>query len=135
MASLHAEAAVVSKPQATIPASFRGHVQTNGSALTVTGLTGTIAGSRFTGYGTGTSVGKVFAGGTVHLSNGAGSIELSLSPVFTVKVGRTSRQEVAVKVISVSPNYGPYLNMTGTLTKWNLPARAGATASFSGFFA
>jgi hypothetical protein len=126
-ASLHVD---TSSPKATISASFRGRVQVNGSKLTVTGLTGTIGKTRFSGYGTGTATGTQFAGGTVYLSNSTGSIVLSLGPTE----GKAPRQKVSVKVVAVSHNYAQYAGATGTLTKWSVPARPNAIASFSGSF-
>jgi hypothetical protein len=131
--SLHADTALMSKSRATISASFAGRVQISGSKLTVNNLKGTIGNSHFTGHGTGTAMGKKFAGGTVYLSNATGSIELSLGPVFVVKAGKRSKQEVSVRVVAVSRNYAQYAGLTGTLTKWNLPAKPNGSASFSGY--
>ena len=132
-ASLHAELVQKSKAPATTPASFKGHVQISGSKLAVTNLTGTIGNAHFTGNGTGKATGKQFAGGTVFLSNSMGTIDLRLSPVFVVKVGKSSKQEVSITVVSASHNYAQYAGKTGTLTNWNVPAKPSGPASFSGF--
>jgi hypothetical protein len=132
----HADAVVVRQIQKSIPASFKGHAQliNNGSELTTTGLKGTIGKDRFTGYGTGTVVGKQFTGGTVNLSNSKGTIKLSLGSAFVVKVGKSSKQEVSMVAVAASGKYASYVGISGTLTSWNVPAKPNGTASFSGTF-
>jgi hypothetical protein len=134
-ASHHAKPAVAKLTQKSIPAAFKGHVQiVNGSELMATGLTGTIGTDHFTGSGTGTEVGNQFGGGVVNLSNSKGSVQLELSPAFTVKVGRSSKQEVTMVAKATSGKYASYVGMTGTITTWNVPAKSSASASFSGSF-
>jgi hypothetical protein len=118
-----------------IPASFKAHVQiVDGTNLVVTGLRGKIGTDRMTGSGTGTVAGKQFVGGNVYLSNSLGTVQLGLGSAFVVKVRNASRKEVPVVVLSASGKYAPYLGITGLLTKWNVPARPNASASFSGAF-
>jgi hypothetical protein len=134
VASHHAGAAVAKLTQTSIPASFKGHVQINGSQLMVTGLTGTIGRDHLTGSGTGTQAGKQFEGGNVYLSNSQGSVQLQLSPAFKVKVGRSSKQEVSMVAVAATGKYASYVGITGTITTWNVPAKPSASASFSGSF-
>jgi hypothetical protein len=68
-----------------VPASFKAHVQINGTTLTVTNLRGRIGTDHMTGSGTGTVAGKQFEGGTISLSNNLGSVELELGSAFFVK--------------------------------------------------
>jgi hypothetical protein len=133
-ASHHAVPAVAKLAQKSIPAAFKGHVQVLNGSLVATGLTGTIGTDHFTGSGTGTEVGKQFEGGVVNLSNGKGSVQVELSPAFTVKVGRSSKQEVTMVAMAASGKYASYVGMTGTITTWNVPAKSSASASFSGSF-
>jgi hypothetical protein len=133
-AASHAGQVLMSVLPKSIPASFKGHVQISGSKLTITSLTGTIGTDHFTGSGAGTAAGKQFQGGSVSLSNGLGKIQLKLGPSFVVKVGRFSKQEVSVNVVTSSGKYAAYAHMTGTLTSWNVPARPSASASFGGTF-
>jgi len=134
-ASHHAHAVVMSQTQKTIPASFKGHSQIlNGTELVATGLTGTIGRDHFTGYGTGTVAGKLFQGGNVYLSNGAGSVQLALDPGVVVTVRKHSRQEVPLTVAAASGKYASYVRLTGLLNTWNTPAKPSATSSFSGVF-
>jgi hypothetical protein len=115
--------AVVRSLQHKIPASFKGRVSISGSELTTTNLKGRIGPDRFTGYGTGTIVGNRFQGGDVFLSNSNGTIHLGLSPLFAVRVGKAKSQK-----------YAPFVGSTGTVTRWNVPARQNAQASVSGVF-
>jgi len=137
VASHHAEAVRMSQNRNSIPGSFKGHVQVNGSNLVVTNLTGTIATDHFkNGRGTGTMAGKIFQGGDVYLSNSKGTIHLSLGAAFVVKKRKSSIQEVPVSVnpAGTSGKYAAYDNITGTLTSWNVPAKPSASATFSGTF-
>jgi hypothetical protein len=134
VASHHAEAAVVRQTQTTIPASFKGHVQNTGTELITTGLTGKIGRDHFTGSGTGTEMGKQFEGGTVNLSNSQGTIQLSLSTAFVVKVRKSSKQEVSMVAVAATGKYASYVGITGTITTWNVPAKPSASANFSGSF-
>jgi hypothetical protein len=134
VASPHAHAVYMSQIQKSIPASFKGHVQTSGSKLTATNLTGTIGPDHFTGSGTGTVSGKQFQGGDVYLTNSNGKIHLKLGPAFVVKVRRSSKQEVSVSVVTASGKYASYAGIKGTLTSWNVPAKPNASASFGGTF-
>ena len=134
-ASHYAKPAVAKLTQKSIPAAFKGHVQiVNGSQLMATGLKGTIGTDHFTGSGTGTQVGKQFAGGFVNLSNSQGSVQLKLNPAFTVKVGRSSKQEVSMVAANGTGKYASYDGITGTITTWNVPAKPSASATFSGSF-
>jgi hypothetical protein len=117
-----------------IPASFKGRVQISGTTLTVTDLRGKIAGSPMTGYGTGTAVGRQFEGGTVWLSNSAGTIELGLGPDYVVKVKGHPKRDVPVTIVNATGPYAGYIGITGTLTSWNVPAKPTKNASFSGTF-
>jgi hypothetical protein len=129
----HAEIVARRQTPSSIPASFKGHVHINGTNLTTTNLKGTIGRDRFSGSGTGTTVNKVFQGGTVSLNNNSGSVEFSLSAAFVVKTGRkTTKQEVTLTAVNATGKYAPYVGMTGTLTTWNVPAKPSAFASFSG---
>jgi hypothetical protein len=120
---------------AYIPASFKGHVQIlDGTNLVVTNLRGKIAGSPMTGYGTGMVAGKQFESGNVYLSNSAGTVQLGLGSSFVVTVKRSSRTEVPVVILDATGQYAPYIGITGTMTKWNIPARPRGTANFSGSF-
>ena len=97
----------------------------SGSTVTITNLTGTIGKDHFTGSGTGTISGTIFTGGYVYLSNSKGSVTLKLSPATVTQVGK--RIEANGRVSSpVMPTgkYAPYTGNTGTLTTWNIPARA-----------
>ncbi len=132
-ASHHADAMAMSQSVKTIPASFKGHTQiVNGTQVVATGLKGTIGKDHFTGYGSGTVAGTLFAGGNVYLSNGKGSVQLGLDPAVVVKVRRHSRQNVSLTVVAATGKYAPYVGMTGLLNTWNTPAKPRATASFSG---
>jgi len=102
--------------------------------LMINNLKGTIGRDHLTGYGTGTVAGNQFQGGDVFLSNSQGSIHLGIGPATTIHVGRKSTQTFAIVIVSASGKYAPFANGTGTLTKWNVPPRPGATASFSGHF-
>ncbi len=99
-----------------------------------TNLKGTIGTDHFTGSGTGTVSGKEFDGGNVDLSNSKGTIELSLGSAYVVKVGKSSRQEVSMAVVSATGKYASYVGAAGTITTWNVPAKPSAAASFSGSF-
>jgi hypothetical protein len=134
VASPHIHAAIVRASQHSIPASFRGHVSTIGSTVTTTNLKGTIGTDHFTGYGTGTAVGKQFQGGDVYLSNSQGSIHLAIGPSVVVHVRKSSTRTFGIDVVSATGKYAPFATGTGTLTKWNVPIKANATASFSGVF-
>jgi hypothetical protein len=135
VASHHAVPAVAKLTQKSIPAAFKGHVQiVNGSQLMVTGLKGTIGTDHFTGSGTGMQVGKQFGGGVVNLSNSQGTVQLKLNPAFTVKVGRSSKQEVSMVAVGGTGKYASYIGITGTITTWNVPAKPSASANFSGSF-
>jgi hypothetical protein len=117
---------------AQIRASFKGHVQVTGATtISVTGLHGRIGADQMTGSGTGTVAGRQFQGGTVSLSNSLGTVELGLGAAFKVR----RRQDVPVVVLAATGKYAPFVNLTGTLTKWNVPARPTGTASFAGSFA
>ena len=134
VASPHLHAAIVRTSQRSIPASFTGRVSTDGSTLTTTNLRGHIGPDRFTGTSTGTEVGKDFQGGDVNLSNSQGTIELQLSPFYTERVGKTTTQTFGITVVSATGKYVPYLTSAGRITRWNVPDRPNATASFGAIF-
>jgi hypothetical protein len=131
-ATHHADAVHIRQIQATIPASFKGHTQLIGTELTATNLKGTIGTDRFTGYGTGTEVGKQFEGGTVYLSNSKGTVQFSLAPSVVVKVRKSTRQNVSLVAVAATGKYASYVGISGTLTSWNVPAKPSASASFGG---
>jgi hypothetical protein len=118
----------------SIPASFKGQVSINGSTLSTTNLHGHIGPDHLTGYGTGTQVGKQFEGGEVFLSNSQGSIQLGLSPTFVIRVGKSKSRTFAITVESATGKYAQFAASTGTITKWNVPDRPNATASFAAVF-
>jgi hypothetical protein len=126
--------AIVRASQRSVPASFKGRVSISGSTLTTTNLKGHIGPDLFTGYGTGTEVGKQFQGGDVYLSNSQGSIHLGLSPTYSVRVGKLSTRTFAITVVDATGKYTPFLTSTGTITKWNVPARTNALATFAAKF-
>jgi hypothetical protein len=130
----HFHDAIVRASQRKIPASFRGHVSTSGSTVTTTNLRGTIGGDHFTGYGTGTAVGKQFAGGNVYLSNSQGTIQLAVGATQVVHAGRAKTRTFGIEIVAATGKYASFAEGTGTLTKWNVPIKPNATASFSGFF-
>ena len=134
VASPHLHAAIVRTSQRSIPASFTGRVSTAGSTLTTTNLRGHIGPDRFTGTGTGTEVGNDFQGGDVNLSNSQGTIQLQLSPFYTERVGKTSTKTFGITVVSATGKYLPYLTSAGRITRWNVPDKPGATASFAAVF-
>ncbi len=134
VASPHIHEAIVRASQRSIPASFTGRVSTDGPTLTTTNLRGHIGPDRFTGSGTGTEVGKAFQGGDVNLSNSQGTIELQLSPFYTERVGKTTTNTFGITVVSATGKYLPYLTSQGRITRWNVPDKPGATASFAAVF-
>jgi hypothetical protein len=134
VASPHLHAAIVRTAQRSIPAAFTGHVSTNGSTLTTTNLRGHIGPDRFTGSGTGTEVGTQFQGGEVSLSNSRGTIQLQLGPFYADRVGKVTTQTFGITVVSATGRYAPYLTSAGHITRWSVPARAGAMASFAAVF-
>ena len=131
MASPHVHQAIVRAAQRSIPASFHGRTSISGSTLATTNLTGKIGTDRFTGYGTGTMVGKLFQSGNVYLSNSHGSIQLALSAI-QVKVRKTMRREVATMVVAATGKYAPFVNGTGLITTWHVTNKPNAPAHFSG---
>jgi hypothetical protein len=76
--------------------------------------------------------GTLFLGGDVFLSNSLGTAHFQLGPAITVKAGKHPRQKVAVTIVDASGKYAPFVGGTGTLTTWNVPARANALATFGG---
>jgi hypothetical protein len=133
-ASPHIHDAIVRASQRTVRASFKGRVAINGSTLTTRNLNGHIGPDHFRGYGTGTEVNNQFQGGTVYLSNNKGTIELGLSPLYSIKVGKATTKTFSITVLSATGQYAPYVIATGTVTRWNVPARPNAVATISGFF-
>jgi hypothetical protein len=133
VASPHAHALVTSLKHGRLPAVFKGHTSINGSTQVTTGLTGRIGRDHFTGSGSGTTAGNVVQSGTVYLANSQGTIELELSTASVVGAGRRMRQEVPVVVVAATGKYAPFVHTTGVLTTWNVPARSGATSTFSGY--
>jgi hypothetical protein len=109
-------------------------VSISGSDLTTTNLTGHIGPDRFTGYGTGTVVGKQFQGGDVFLSNSQGTIHLGLSPFFVLHKGRAKTRTFAITVIDATGKYAAFDGSNGTVTRWNVPARQNAQANVTGVF-
>ena len=136
VASPHLHAAVVRRAQVErkVPASFTGIVSTDGTTLNTNNLTGHIGPDHLAGYATGTQVGKQFEGGNVYLGNTQGTLVLQLSPLYTVKKGRSSTRTFGITVVSATGKYVPYLSSTGTITKWNVPDRPNATAHVTGVF-
>ncbi len=135
VASPHIHEAIVrASSQRSIPASFKGRVSISGSTLTTTNLRGHIGNDQFTGYSTGMEVGKQFEGGNVYLSNSKGSIQLGLGPSYTVSVGKKTTQTFSITVVGVTGKYAPYATSTATVTRWNIPDKPNATASFSAIF-
>jgi hypothetical protein len=134
VASPHVHQAIVRATPRAIPATFHGRTSISGSTLTTTNLTGNIGHDQFTGYGTGTVNGRQFEGGNVYLSNSEGSIQLALTPSYTERVGKASTKTFGVSVVNATGKYAPYLTSTGHITKWNIPARPNAIASFSATF-
>jgi hypothetical protein len=134
MPSPHIHEAIVRASQRSIPASFKGHVSISGSTLTTRNLKGHIGRYQFTGYGTGTVAGTQFEGGDVYLSNSQGSIHLGLSPTYAVRVGKATTRTFAIRVVDATGAYAPFAASTGTVTRWNVPARPNAVASFSAVF-
>jgi hypothetical protein len=126
--------AIVRAAQRSIPASFKGQVSISGSTLTTTNLHGHIGTDRLTGYGTGTQVGNQFQGGQVFLSNSQGGIELGLSPTYVTRVGRAKTRTFAITVENATGKYAAFATSTGTITKWNVPDRPNATATFAAVF-
>ncbi len=134
VASPHLHAGVARTAQQKISASFKGVVQTDGSALDTQNLRGHIGPDRLAGYGTGTETGNQFQGGNAYLGNDQGAIDLALSPLYSVRVGKKKTRTFAITVVSATGKYAPFLTSTGIITRWNVPARQGATASFSAVF-
>ena len=132
-ASPHAHALAMSQTQDQIPATFRGHTSINGSTEETSDLTGRIGHDRFTGSGSATISGTIVQGGDAYLSNSRGSIQFSLGAASVTKVGRRTRQAVPIVVTEATGKYAQFSGTTGLLTTWNVPARANATATFSGF--
>ncbi len=132
LASHHSDAAHITQTAGSVPASFKGHAQLVGSTLTITNLTGTIGKDHFAGYGTGTEAGKQFEGGNVYLSNSSGTVQFSLASAVTVKVRRSTRQQVSLVAVNGTGEYASYVGLTGTLTSWNVPAKPSGSARFGG---
>jgi hypothetical protein len=107
-------------------------VSITGSTAALTNLSGKIGKAHFTGSGSGMIVGTQFQGGEVFLSNKQGSINLQIGPATTYSVGRSTRQKFSVEVVGATGKYAPFVNGTGVLNKWHIPARPNGTASFSG---
>jgi hypothetical protein len=133
-ASPHLHAAIVRAAQHKVPASFKGQVSISGTELSTTNLTGHIGPDRFTGYGTGTVLGTQFQGGDVYLSNSNGTIHLALSPFFVRHAGRAKTRTFAITVVDATGKYAPFVDGTGTVTRWSVPARQNAHANVSGVF-
>ena len=111
LASHHSDAAHITQTAGSVPASFKGHAQLVGSTLTITNLTGTIGKDHFTGYGTGTEAGKQFEGGNVYLSNSNGTVQFSLASAVTVKVRRSTRQQVSLVAVNGTGEYASYVGL------------------------
>ncbi len=134
MASPHVRDAIERASERSIPASFVGHVSISGSTLTTTNLRGHIGKYQLTGYGTGAVAGKQFEGGDVYLGNSQGNIQLGLSPTYQVRAGRSLTRTFAISVVDATGAYAPFATSTGTITRWNVPAKPNATARFSALF-
>jgi hypothetical protein len=126
--------AIVRAVQRSIPATFKGQVSISGTTLTTTNLHGRIGTDRLTGYGTGTQVGNQFEGGQVFLSNSQGSIQLGLSPTAVVRIGKAKTRTFAITIENATGKYAAFATSTGRITKWNVPNRPNATATFSAVF-
>jgi hypothetical protein len=134
VASPHVHAAIVRASRHTIPATFKGVVSVSGTTLTTMNLTGHIGTDQFTGYGTGTVAGTQFQGGDVYLNNSQGTVHLGLSPIYSIRVGKAKTRTFSINVVDATGKYTPFLTSVGTITKWKVPARPNAVASFSGKF-
>jgi hypothetical protein len=134
LAAPHVHAAIVRASRRAIPASFNGIVTSTGSTLTTSDLTGHIGPDRFTGYGTGTQVGRQFEGGDVYLSNSQGTIQLRLGPSYPERVGKAKTTTFGISVVAATGKYAPYVTSTGHITRWNVPDRTNANASFAATF-
>jgi hypothetical protein len=134
VASPHAGDAIERASERSIPASFTGRVSVSGSTLTTTNLKGHVGNYRLTGYGTGTVAGKQFEGGNVYLSNSQGNIQLALSPTYQVRAGKSLTRPFAITVVDATGAYAPFVTSTGTITRWNVPAKPNAIARFSALF-
>jgi hypothetical protein len=118
VASHHAEAVARTHSQHRIPVSISGQLSVaGGTAATVTGVTGTIGKADFTsGSGSGTVSSNQFQGGTIDVSNGQGTIELSLGAARIVTVGGHQRMKVKVVAVSAGGAYAQVIGSAGTLT-------------------
>jgi hypothetical protein len=125
----------IAKASQRVPASFAGRVSISGSTLNTQNLQGRIGSDRLSGYGTGSIANNAFAGGEAYLSNSKGAVELQLSPLYQIRVGKRTTRTFAITVMGATGKYAPFAASTGTLTHWNVPPRQNAVASFSGYFA
>ncbi len=133
VASPHAHAPDMARPAGSISATFKGHTTTDGSTETTPDLTGRIGTDRFTGSGSSTTSGKIVQGGEADLSNSQGTIQFRLESASVSQVAHRTRQAVPIVVTEATGKYAPYVGSTGELTTWNVPARSGATSTFSGY--
>jgi hypothetical protein len=134
VAAHQAGLAHVSQMQKTVKASFTGRVQVAGTLLTTNNLKGNIGPDHFTGTGHVTNVNNHYENGSVNLHNSKGTIDFALIPGSYIKVGKTMQQQVNLLVVGATGKYASYLGLTGTVTKWNVPAKQNATAVLRGTF-
>jgi hypothetical protein len=130
----HIHAAAVRAIQHKLQASFKGIVSISGSQLNTMNLNGHIGPDRLSGYGTGTIANNQFQGGDAYLSNSLGSVHLRLSPFYVERVGKVKTRTFAISIVDATGKYAQFTTSTGHLTRWNVPARQNAQASFSGVF-
>ena len=129
VASHHTHALVRSLAQHRITATFKGHASIGGATPVIPDLTGRIGNVPITGSASGTVSNNILQSGDVFLSNSQGSLHLQLGTAF----GRHPRQKIPIVVQEATGNYAQLTGLTGLLTKWKIPARPGATSTFSGY--
>jgi hypothetical protein len=127
--SPHTHALVRNQAQHRITATFTGHASIDGSTQVIPDLTGKIGPALFTGNGSATVSGNTLQSGDAFLSNSQGSVHLQLGTA----VGKHPRQKVPIVVAEATGAYAQFTGLSGVLTKWNVPARAGAISRFSGY--
>ena len=117
VASHHADAAVRSHFRRSVPVSISGELSIiGGTTATVTGVAGRIGEADFnSGSGSGTISGNQFQGGTIDVSNGQGTIELSLGAARIGTIGGYQRMKVRVVAVNAGGAYAQVTGSTGTL--------------------
>jgi hypothetical protein len=107
----HAAAMIKIESQRSIPFSFAGLVTgLSGSTITVTNVGGKLGNVAFAGSGFGTVTTTAFLGGDLHLTNGAGTVDLKLGTGKVTIVGTTAR--VTVGFVAVHPT-GSFTQLAG----------------------